>query len=101
MNQAFQYRISLTQIETSKTVEFDDKWGYPDYVRGEDWEYDPVFIWTDGNYSCDCNRHIFFYKDGLKTNDYEDVECGDKLYKVNFIKNLETGKIIFDGEDKQ
>jgi hypothetical protein len=98
MSQEFKYRVNLTHIPSNQTVEFDDTWGYPDYIRGEDWETDPVFIWTDGNYGCDCNRHIFFNKDGLNNINYEDVECGEKLYRLNWIKNLETGKVIFKGE---
>jgi len=35
------------------------------------------FNWQEGNYSCDCNRSIFLYRDVLKLDDWEDhcLEC--------------------------
>lgn len=36
-----------------------------------------VFQWSDGNYSCDCNRAILF----LGT-DYENAECGDSRFTI-------------------
>lgn len=40
---------------------------------------DPVFMWEYGNYSCDCNRNIFFHN----FKDDEDIDCSDEIYKVN------------------
>ena len=95
-NEGFKCLIKMTHVESGKSVEFEFDWGYPGYVRDEDWETDPVYIWSDGNYSCDCNRHNFFNRDGLHNENYEDVQCGDGMYRVNWIKNLETGKIIYE-----
>lgn len=36
------------------------------------------FIWSEGNYACDCNRSRFF--DGLV--EYEDRECGEEKYSI-------------------
>jgi hypothetical protein len=47
-----------------------------------------LYIWEEGNYSCDCNRGIFFGED------YDDVKCGDGKYLVK-IKVL-TGEVIYD-----
>lgn len=36
------------------------------------------FIWTDGNYGCDCNRAAFFHRDDEEFDD----ECGDERYAL-------------------
>jgi len=38
------------------------------------------FIWTEGNYSCDCNRYIFFY--GYD----KDYPCGDERFTLISLK---------------
>jgi hypothetical protein len=69
---------------------------------GEDESGPSTFIWEEGNYSCDCNRHIFFHVAG--GGDYEDdeadIECSDGKYSVNLV-NPKTGEVFyreFDGE---
>lgn len=94
MSESFKYRVSITQVATGKIVEFDDVWGYPGYKRGENWENDPVFIWWEGNYSCDCNRDLFFNRISNPAYD-TDMPCGESAYKLNWIKNLETNRIIY------
>lgn len=50
-----------------------------------------LYLWTDGNFACDCNRGAFFYEaKGIKD---EDVECGDTSYSV---KILRDGMVIYD-----
>lgn len=95
MGQSFDYQVSITYVPTGDTIVFKDTWGYPSYVREEGWEYDPVFIWEEGNYSCDCNRDLFFHRAINPEHDNDELECGDKLYRVNWIKNLETGRVIY------
>lgn len=42
------------------------------------------FIWSDGNYSCDCNRYLFFcWAADEEEMDFEDIQCSDGLYRVN------------------
>jgi len=41
---------------------FQEEWGYDRYVREDDWESDPAFIWTEGNYNCNCNRFLFYWR---------------------------------------
>jgi hypothetical protein len=51
--------------------------------RHEDWQSHSVFWWTEGNASCDCNRGLFFARDGGRelTDEEEDAfECGDDAY---------------------
>ncbi len=45
------YTVTLTDTQTGamKTVEMDGAW-----------DNGAEFLWTDGNYACDCNRGRFF-----------------------------------------
>lgn len=36
------------------------------------------YIWTEGNYACDCNRALFFARAHNEPD--PDVECGDAAY---------------------
>lgn len=49
----------------------DDSWG-------EDGDEAGLFGWTKGNFSCDCNRSIFF-GDG---EDEDSDKCGDTRYRL-------------------
>jgi hypothetical protein len=96
---AFKYTVSLTHVATGETVEFTEDYGtWDNYKRGDDWETDPVFGWADGNFSCNCNRHLFFWRaKGIEPEDDEDTGCLDYPdYRVNWIRNEETGNIIYE-----
>ena len=47
--------------------------------------------WTEGNYSCDCNRKIFFDDIGYQ----EDVDCSEGLYLVRLSDN-DTAEVLYD-----
>ena len=60
-----------------------------------------TYIWREGNYSCDCNRALFFAqafpgnareKDAAM--DAADAECGSGGYLVN-LENPKTSEIIY------
>ena len=59
---------------------------------GEGDDYPGVFNWGENNYSCDCNRRIFFKrsKNELTDEDFA-VECSDGKYSVNLL-NKKTGE---------
>ena len=45
------------------------------------------FIWEEGNYSCDCNRSIFFLG-----RSYDDaMPCGKDYFKIPSIECVERG----------
>ena len=46
------------------------------------------YIWSDGNFSCDCNRSLFF------SNNKVDSECGNEKYSVN-VFNKDTMECIY------
>ncbi len=65
------YSIEITNNETGETRNVP-----PEITKG-DWDESDLYMWTDGNYSCDCNRGMFF-------NNWEDGRflCGVKKYTV-------------------
>jgi hypothetical protein len=52
------------------------------------------YIWEDGNYSCDCNRELFFECASGKSYDEVETECGDERFQVN-LENPATGEIYY------
>ena len=38
------------------------------------------YQWTDGNYECDCNRHLFFLRAGNE--ELEDIPCSSGKYTL-------------------
>lgn len=65
-------------------------------VRSIPWEYEVTpddYLWSEGNYSCDCNRDIFF-KQG--TDEPENHGCGMNKYWVE-IKD-ENEKVIYSDD---
>ena len=68
---------------------------YKDYLLFEEGESDPsVFNWEENNYSCDCNRYLFFQRAANEEEvDGEDI-CGEERYRVN-LYNPKNGKCIY------
>jgi hypothetical protein len=64
-----------------------------------DMAWDGEWVWTDGNYSCDCNRHLFFNRAvGIEPGD--EHPCGDTRYTVIYVE-LPTGeRIPIDLDDR-
>lgn len=63
-----------------------------------EWD-DDEFMWTDGNYGCDCNRHLFFNR--AKGIEPEDARpCGEERYSVLYAE-LPNGIRIPIDEDSQ
>ena len=61
----------------------------------EDENYPNTYIWSEGNYSCSCNRYSFFEQaTGRKCGDISDHECGDDEYMVN-LENPKTGEVYY------
>lgn len=84
----------ITDEATGETVVYRDEQEY-----SEEWDdEDPnptLFIWEEGNYSCDCNRRLFFER--AKGNDPGlNQPCGETRYSVLGYDRI-TGSILFDG----
>lgn len=62
----------------------------------DDWPWEKSnsgveYQWADGNYSCDCNRKLFFCRAANEPE--EDIECGDSAYDVRITDD--AGKEIY------
>ena len=54
-----------------------------------------AWVWSDGNYQCDCNRQIFFERAGGSAVDsLVHFECGDSRYLVRVM--LDDGTVLYD-----
>ena len=83
-------RIEIRQNETGEVRTF---------VDNHDWEEPPdgdrEFLWGEGNYSCDCNRELFFLR--VKNEDEplgEESRCGIERFSVR-ITNSETQELLY------
>lgn len=64
-------KVTLKDTLTNAIAEYIDEYANED-------KYLDSFMWTEGNFGCDCNRYIFFYGGEVK----EDLQCGDSRFKV-------------------
>ena len=46
------------------------------------WDEHDEFMWTEGNYGCDCNRHLFFERANGVEPDDDTVQCGEAKYSA-------------------
>lgn len=57
-------------------------------------------MWGEGNFSCDCNRELFFIRalDLEDEDDPDDPKCGKTRFSVLEIKDTNTGIVLYDEE---
>lgn len=84
--------VELKEVLTGRTVTHQIEW---DFNR-PDAEEALEFIFSEGNYSCDCNRELFFYRalDRLE-HEIPDGGCGDKRFIVLAVRRISDGKIFY------
>lgn len=78
------YKISIKNVSTSEIRTYEDTFD------------DDVIVYyqfSDGNYSCDCNRELFFKRVAGEVVNWNRV-CSDGDYLVH-ITNTETGDIVY------
>ena len=64
-------KITITKKRTGEAVSYEEDGMIDDNVK---------FLWTEGNYGCDCNRGLFFHRaKGLPDTDNP---CNEGLYAV-------------------
>ena len=51
---------------------------------GHPWEDIDGYMWSDGNYGCDCNRSLFFAR-ARGEDDAEHEECGETRFHVEIV----------------
>lgn len=66
------------------------------FLTDEIWEEEhgepSNYIWSEGNFSCDCNRHLFFQR-AIDAEERAYV-CGQDKYSVN-LENTRTGQVYY------
>lgn len=70
------YRVKITEAATGNSVVYESEGAYSDYS------------WGDGNYSCDCNRGLFFKRaEGVDEEEaWDSTEpCTKGKYAVEFM----------------
>lgn len=86
------YRVLLQNNETQER-----RW----YTVDQDWDDGCLFAWTEGNWSCDCNRACFFIEasdDPKEWNNGWSFPCGDMLYTALYAELPNGEQIKLDGE---
>jgi len=53
-----------------------------------------AFIWSEGNFGCDCNRQLFFWRAAGEP-EHDDYECGHSKFSVRIINPVD-GSVIYD-----
>ena len=66
------------------------------YHENEAWEEGSDYLWSEGNFACDCNRSLFFARAVGDEGD-EGRECGDAAFVIR-IKD-DDGKVVYQDED--
>lgn len=60
------------------------------------WEEGSDFWWSDGNFSCDCNRELEFERaGGHEPKDITKTKCSEGRYKVVWIKTSD-GETVYE-----
>lgn len=84
--------LVLKDLKTGETQDID---------LGGAWT-DPVteYCWTEGNFACDCNRHLFFMRaQGIEPPEDEDRPCGDDQYIIVEVRGP-NGERLTDIEEE-
>lgn len=61
------------------------------------------FQWGENNYSCDCNRHLFFERAGVRDADpmNDEYTCGETAYVVVRVVDAATGETLLEGDPRE
>ena len=81
------YIVTLKDIRSSHIVELDEDYPWGDDGTGND--HGVVWIWTEGNYECDCNRSLFMGIDELPCNANDNIIELVSIFSVNGNKFLD------------
>jgi hypothetical protein len=83
--------VSITRVMDGVRREFHTE----DFCwDGRPYEFED-FIWTEGNYSCDCNRELFFERAAGKEHGEIDSPCGKGRFRIDWIKIDSTGETVY------
>jgi len=78
------YKVAIRKNETGEIRMVTD--------AGIEWDDDSHFLWTDGNYACDCNRALFFYGED------DEYPCGETLFAALYAEMEDGSRIKLDDD---
>jgi hypothetical protein len=82
------YTVTMRKNETGEVRAID---------QDLEWHDSSLYWWTDGNFGCDCNRHIhWLYAEGKRPEDIDDIDCGDTRYTVLYADFPDGSRIAID-----
>jgi hypothetical protein len=85
--------VCVAEIRNNATGEIREYETHEILTNGD--EFPSVFNWAENNYSCDCNRLLFFNRaNGEERDEDWDVECTDGKFSVN-LKNKKDNKVYY------
>ena len=68
------------------------------YVDPYPWGEGSDYLWSDGNYGCDCNRYLFFMRAaGEDEGELIADRCGDDGYSVRITDD--AGAVLYEDDD--
>lgn len=73
-----------------RAYRFDMEWQEPD-----DHSSGSIYGWKEGNFSCDCNRELFFLR-ADDEDEPDEPECGETRFSVLFIELPDGRRIPID-----
>lgn len=66
------------------------------YRHDYSWDDSTEFMWSEGNYGCDCNRHSFFCEAAAQ--ERTDWPCGVEEYAIPHIELDDGRRVEIDGD---
>jgi hypothetical protein len=70
------------------------------YADSWDWDDEDTmqFAYSEGNYSCDCNRELFFARAIGEERGFDGLECGEEAYSIPFATRPDGTQVPIDDE---
>jgi hypothetical protein len=88
--------VHIRKVETGEVRVYESK----QYVWDEEegWDY---YLWSEGNYECDCNREVFFEYAGNEEKENSDSPpCSSGRYVIDKIVKRDTGDVIYSEKER-
>jgi hypothetical protein len=94
------YEVHIRCVATGEVRVHEDHDPKNNYLYEDGGGFNP-FQWDDGNYGCDCNRHLFFERAGgeLEWNETDEHPCGDEAYRVVKIVRKGEAEVLYTETD--
>ena len=90
----FTGRVTLRDTVTDECRSFNDA-----YLSFDDDGSFFDFQWSENNYSCDCNRRLFFERAGGREPEEHEMPCGEGRFLVVSIIHPD-GRLLYTEESK-